>query len=119
MSVYYKWNASAAWTIAAQEEMCAFSDETGLREPIARKAFSLLRRFAGGLLNFLFLGGILKHLRGVSLTANATVVKVLEKGLKGASSDSYANELLQGSTGGLFKAGPRFCRAWTKAASQC
>ena len=52
MSVYYKWNASAAWTIAAQEEMCAFSDETGLREPIARKAFSLLRRFAGGLLNF-------------------------------------------------------------------
>src|SRR5256885_11595217 len=50
------------------------------REPIARKAFSLLRRFAGGLLNFLFLGGILKHLRGISLTANATVVKVLEKG---------------------------------------
>ena len=119
MSVYYKRDASAAWTIAAQEEMCAFCDETGLREPIARKAFSLLRRFAGGLLNFLFLGGILKHLRGVSLTANATVVKVLEKGLKGASSDSYANELLQGSTGGLFKAGPRFCRAWAKAASQC
>src|SRR5713226_5210998 len=70
---------------------------------------------------FLFFGGLYTTKvipRRVSTTDNPKVVHVLEKGLKGASCDSYAKELLQRSAGGLFKARAHFHRAWTKDDSQ-